>query len=63
MNKKIVIMTIRFSGFDRQRLFHSFTVNSEIFAMALLSRNLARAKFCENKTLAKLQNNSAVLLI
>ena len=34
----------------------SHTVNSEIFARPLFSRNLAYAKFCENKTLAKWQN-------
>ena len=37
-----------------------YTVNSEIFARTLFSRNFAYAKFRENKTLAKWQNHSAV---
>ena len=36
-----------------------YTVNSEIFARTLFSRNFA-AKFRENKTFAKWQNHSAV---
>ena len=36
------------------------TVNSEIFARTLFSRNFAYAKFRENKTLAKWQNHSVV---
>ena len=36
------------------------TVNSEIFARTLFSRNSAYAKFHENKTLAKWQNHSVV---
>ena len=36
------------------------TVNSEIFARTLFSRNFAYAKFRENKTLAKWQNQSVV---
>ena len=36
------------------------TVNSEIFARTLFSRNFAYAKSCENKTLAKWQNHSVV---
>ena len=36
------------------------TVNSEIFARTLFSRNFANAKFRENKTLAKWQNHSVV---
>ena len=37
-----------------------YTVNSEIFARTLFSRNLAYAKFRKNKTLAKWQNHSVV---
>ena len=37
------------------------TVNSEIFARTLFSRNFAYAKFRENKTLDKLQNHSVVI--
>ena len=36
------------------------TVNSEIFARTLFSRNFAYAKFREKKTLAKCQNHSIV---
>ena len=36
------------------------TVNSEIFARTLFSRNFAYAKFRENKTFAKRQNHSVV---
>ena len=36
------------------------TVNSEIFARTLFSRNFAYAKFRENKTLAKWQNHCFV---
>ena len=38
--------------------FKNNTVNSEIFARTLFSRNFAYAKFRENKTLAKWQNHS-----
>ena len=34
-------------------LVHGFSVNLEIFARVLCSRNLAYAKFRKNKTLAK----------
>ena len=37
-----------------------FTVNSEIFAMVLFSRNFAAAKFRENKSLAKWRNHCTV---
>ena len=40
--------------------WHSNTVNSEIFARTLFSRNFAYAKFRENKTLAKWRNHSVV---
>ena len=40
--------------------FINVTVDSEIFAKVLFSRNFAYAKFCENKTLAKWQNHSVV---
>ena len=40
-----------------------FTVNSEMFARTLSSRNFAYAKFRENKTFAKWQNHSCHLLI
>ena len=36
------------------------TVNSNIFARTLFSRNFAYAKFRENKTLAKWQKHSVV---
>ena len=36
------------------------TVNLEIFARTLFSRNFAYAKFRENKTIAKWQNHSVV---
>ena len=36
------------------------TVNSEIFARVLFSRNFAYAKFRENKILAKWRNHSVV---
>ena len=38
----------------------SLTVNPEIFARILFSRNFAYAKFRENKTLAKWHNNSVI---
>ena len=41
-------------------LYIQCTVNSEIFARTLFSRNFAYAKFRENKTLAKWQNHSVV---
>ena len=40
--------------------YNRSTVNSEIFARTLFSRNFAYAKFRENKTLAKWQNHSVV---
>ena len=36
------------------------TVNPEIFARVLFSRNFAYAKFSENKILAKWRNHSVV---
>ena len=40
--------------------FQDNTVNSEIFARTLFSRNFAYAKFRENKTLAECQNHSFI---
>ena len=37
-----------------------YTVNPEIFARVLFSRNFADAKFCENETLAKWGNHSVI---
>ena len=37
-----------------------YTVNSDIFAKVLFSRNFAYAKFRENKVLAKSRNHSVV---
>ena len=42
------------------RVLHCTTVNSEIFARALFSRNFAYGRFRENKTLVKWQNHSVV---
>ena len=40
--------------------FQTSTVNSEIFARVLFSRNFAYAKFRENKILAKWWNQSVI---
>ena len=42
--------------------FNNNTVNSEIFAMVLFSRNFAYAKFRENKILTIWRNHSVVYL-
>ena len=47
-------------GFRNEVHYKHNTVNSEIFARTLFSRNFAYAKFRENKTLAKWQNHSVV---
>ena len=43
---------------DKQ--YHRHTVNSEIFARILFSQNFAYARFCENKTIAKWRDHSAI---
>ena len=48
----------RFAGGSTVARF--YTVNSEIFARVLFSRNFAYAKFRENKILAKWRNLSVV---
>ena len=56
------------NGYTGCRLFYGggclrqrqYTVNSEMFAKVLISRNFACAKFRENKNLAKRRNHSVV---
>ena len=56
-NSLVTVASIYISSyFD----FNLHTVNSEIFARVLFSRNFAYEKFRENNTLAKWRNHSVV---
>ena len=66
-NKLIKLIKILFNIFQSckilfiQQVYNiGDTVNSEIFARTLFSRNFAYAKFRENKTLERWQNHSVV---
>ena len=54
-------IAVWFELLPEYRTYSAFvTVNSEIFARTLFSRNFAYAKFRENITLAKWRNHSVV---
>ena len=63
MAKRLLYKDIHMTGICQHIYRHKVslcTVNSEIFARTLFSRNFAYAKFRENKTLTKWQNHSVV---
>ena len=56
--KKVILKIRRQQKHENLPSIQTVTVNSEIFARTLFSRNSSYAKFCENKTLVKWQNHS-----